>query len=521
MLTPLYNARENLKRLAEQNFSSTAFPFFNLWRIIMGILSWAASADRLSASVSDVADLFQVTPSAAYKNIRYAEEALANVGERSAEADDLIHVDKHLVDKTILTLALDAQAPIEGIMRALLRILGPRAARSKGYISQKLKEAGAFVKEHIDGKVDLSAIEQGAIDELYEGNDKPVFTCIDPDSTYIFGMEQHDDRKGGTWKSMLDGLKAQGLNLKVILSDAGSGLRKGSKDAFPDAAQQSDVFHVLKDLGGSVYRFKDTILAKLNVICTLEDRISRDRKHWTDKYKKMKQDLRKATKEMEPLYADYEEIGILYCWVRELVGFSGYTRSTVEKLIDDLLARMDDIASRDNAYNLRREIERFRSRLPSILTFLDRLFARFHEEAAKRCVPVEAFHILYQRHGTRCDSVAHKMLTQELEGLIGKEKLREIEKEHNRILGHIKRASSIVENVNGRIRVFMDIKRHMSGNFYCLLKAYLNHKKYHRSRIASRKGKSPIELLTGEHHMELIDLLEAKGFFDPYGITAA
>ena len=67
----------------------------------------------------------------------------------------------------------------------------------------------------------------------------------------------------------------------------------------------------------------------------------------------------------------------------------------------------------------------------------------------------------------------------------------------------------------------MDIKRHMSGNFYCLLKAYLNHKKYYRSRIASRKGKSPIELLTGKYHMELIDLLETMGFFDPHDIAAA
>ena len=61
------------------------------------------------------------------------------------------------------------------------------------------------------------------------------------------------------------------------------------------------------------------------------------------------------------------------------------------------------------------------------------------------------------------------------------------------------RASSIVENLNSRIRTYMNAKRYVSGYFFPLLQLYINTKKYRRSEVPERVGKSPLELLTGEH----------------------
>ena len=58
--------------------------------------------------------------------------------------DGCIIVRRKDIDKTILSLALDAHAPLEGIQRVLHYIYDGRASRSIGYISTLLNRAGAF-----------------------------------------------------------------------------------------------------------------------------------------------------------------------------------------------------------------------------------------------------------------------------------------------------------------------------------------------------------------------------------------
>ncbi len=71
----------------------------------------------------------------------------------------------------------------------------------------------------------------------------------------------------------------------------------------------------------------------------------------------------------------------------------------------------------------------------------------------------------------------------------------------------IKRTSSLVENLNGRLRPYMNLKRMVPEKFLTLLKVYFNTKKYRRSRKAERKGKSPLELLTGQKHKDFYDIV--------------
>ena len=79
--------------------------------------------------------------------------------------------------------------------------------------------------------------------------------------------------------------------------------------------------------------------------------------------------------------------------------------------------------------------------------------------------------------------------------------------EFSRILDHTKRASSLVENLNSRIRVYMNLKRMVPEKYFILLKVYFNTRKYHRSRVAERIGKSPLELMTGKEYPEFLGAL--------------
>lgn len=75
------------------------------------------------------------------------------------------------------------------------------------------------------------------------------------------------------------------------------------------------------------------------------------------------------------------------------------------------------------------------------------------------------------------------------------------------ILRTIVRCSSIVENINSQIRPYLLLKRTLKGKFLDLLQFYLNTRKYLNSRVVERKGKSPLELLTGKDYGNWLDIL--------------
>jgi cell division protein ZapA (FtsZ GTPase activity inhibitor) len=69
------------------------------------------------------------------------------------------------------------------------------------------------------------------------------------------------------------------------------------------------------------------------------------------------------------------------------------------------------------------------------------------------------------------------------------------------------RASSLVENLNSRLRNYFFLRRCLGENYLVLLQFFLNHRRYLRSEHPHRVGKSPTELLTGEPHGHWLELL--------------
>lgn len=71
-------------------------------------------------------------------------------------------------------------------------------------------------------------------------------------------------------------------------------------------------------------------------------------------------------------------------------------------------------------------------------------------------------------------------------------------------------SSSMVENVNSRLRRYFFLRRHLGDAYLSLLQFFLNHRVFMRSRRAERIGKTPKELLTGQaqaHWLELLGFL--------------
>jgi hypothetical protein len=76
-----------------------------------------------------------------------------------------------------------------------------------------------------------------------------------------------------------------------------------------------------------------------------------------------------------------------------------------------------------------------------------------------------------------------------------------------RAMADTPRSSSLVENLNSRLRTHFTLRRHLGGAYLELLRFFLNHRRFPRSRHAERQGKSPRELLTGQAHPHWLTLL--------------
>ena len=74
------------------------------------------------------------------------------------------------------------------------------------------------------------------------------------------------------------------------------------------------------------------------------------------------------------------------------------------------------------------------------------------------------------------------------------------------------RASSMVENLNSRLRNYFFLRRSLGDDYLSLLRFFLSSRCFIRSQVPERVGKSPKQLLTGETHPHWLELLGFERF---------
>jgi hypothetical protein len=74
------------------------------------------------------------------------------------------------------------------------------------------------------------------------------------------------------------------------------------------------------------------------------------------------------------------------------------------------------------------------------------------------------------------------------------------------------RASSVIENLNSRLRNHFFLRKQLGSGYLNLLQFYLNHHRFERSERAEREGKSPREVLSGQQHEHWLELLGYRRF---------
>ena len=415
------------------------------------------------------------------------------------ESVQMIELTPEFKKRLIISAALDCGAPMSGIQRVFETVLCTPV--SIGYISGVIAEASERAQKFDDG-LSLEGIRQGANDEIFQGS-TPILTGIDPESTYVYLLEEATNRTAETWEIYMEDCKDRGLELETSINDNGSGLLSGIPRVYPEIEIQSDTFHALYEMGKEVIKIERKAYACIKLENELQERSEGKRPG-----KNIKEKLEESRNKAKEAIETFDIINILFCWLKELLGFSGYSLQDASNLIEFILGEIEKNAA--GYPGLLKETEKTRKNLPRLLSFIGRLELEIDKRARELGIPLDAFRLLYRQMSYSPGFAQYERMNDELAKILPEQySALQIRSEYQKLLAGVKKASSLVENLNGRIRSYIDMKRVVPTRFFVLMKVYFNTCRYKRSRCKERIGKSPLELLTGKPQPEF---LEALGF---------
>lgn len=438
-----------------------------------------------------------------YRQAAKAGDALDEAFEPAPEDDGVLFnvpVTKRWLEQLALGLLLTCHSSYRGVTELLRGLFD--VEMSIGKVHNIVRSAVERARG-INVAQDLSGIRVGAHDEIFQAGN-PVLVGADVDSTYCYLLSPEEHRDGETWGVHLLDLAERGLDPDYTIADAGKGLRAGQKIAWPGTPCHGDVFHPLLESGRLAYYLENRASGAVSVREKLEGKMNRAKKHGRGHTFSKKLALaRKAEKEATALA---EDVRTLADWMREdVLSLAGPDLSTrrelFEFIVDELRAR--EPFSSHRIRPVRRALENQRDDLLAFAGVLDEELSKI---ARRLDVPQYLVHAVCELQGLDQTSPARWQREAEL-----RKKLRwrfdDVQRAVVEALANVPRASSIVENLNSRLRNYFFLRRNVGPEYLELLRFFLNHRIFLRSDRPERVGKSPAELLTGEKHPHWIELL--------------
>ena len=342
----------------------------------------------------------------------------------------------------------------------------------------------------------------------------PILVTVDAQSTAILKIQLASDRSAQTWKAHFDNLGDHLFHSIGMASDRGVGLMAGYQAACQDGLWVCDQFHEFHDLFQRCHQLERKAYGAIGK----EDEAAKkfvNAKSEANLQKRLEQ-YERAHQACEQAMARYDQLHLLLDLLRETLHLcSPWGRlRTVEGVRTELMLLLNLIQEIDE--------EMLPQLLQPIWAHLDDILVPFQQVASMHAellalIPqqiVDALvlawhheHLCYQSHGKSKHS--HQRESQYwldfAQGLLGDPFpwLRVLVFDN---LDSIVKASSLVEMVNSLIRPYLNsCKGYITQETLNLIMFYHNHRRYKSGR---RKGKAPIELLTGEAlQADWVDLL--------------
>jgi hypothetical protein len=438
-----------------------------------------------------------------YKQKETASTALDNAfseNQKDSEVLFYIPVTKAWLEQVVLALILICHSSYSGVVEFFRDILNRNI--SKGTVFNIVRKALQGATE-VNKAQDLSAIEVGAHDEIFQGG-KPVLVGCDVKSTYTYLLSLEEQRDADTWGTRLLELNDQGMKLDHTIADGGKGLRSGQKEAWPDVPCWGDTFHPLYDMGKLCSFLEKRAAATTEVVEKLEKKIAKAKKKGEGcKYSRR---LGHARKEMQTAVDLYRDTSTLAKWLeKDILSVAGpKTEVRIELLqfvVDELINRESKAPHRIRP--IRRLLENQREELLSFTVLLEidlqGLAYAYDVDIywIRKILSLQAISSYDNLYWERSDQLWKRL----------GDHFFDIQEGIKDLVESTVRASSIVENINSRLRNYFFLRKTLGQGYLELLQFFFNHRRFLRSVRSERVGSSPTELLTGQKHAHWLEIL--------------
>jgi len=463
----------------------------------------AIEAISKSRKVTDIARENTTSRKLVYQQRNVAEEALKKAFEPKEDPPLFyLPVTSQWLKQLILVLVLCCHSSYSGVIEFFRDLLDLPLAKSSIH---DLLQSVLGTATKINTQQELSAVRVGAHDEIFQGS-KPVLVGVDADSTYCYLLSEEESRDATTWGVRL--LERATLHPDYTVADFGKGLRAGQREAWPDIPCHGDLFHVLLDFQKVLTFCEHRAYRAIQIEWKLERKMSQaKRKKKGQKYGRCLGHARATAKQDIALFDD---LSTLMNWLHhDILALGGEDRSTRNELFDFVVAELKERESSCHRIKpIRAVLENQRE---ALLAFVDKLDRKISELADTHGVEVYWVRELFKLQEIPQEDPSYWRKAGRLIEHLG-HRYHELEQALLLLKRETVRASSVIENLNSRLRNYFFLRKHLSAAYLQLLQFYLNHRRYMRSRKPERVGKSPKELLTKEEHPHWLELLGFKPF---------
>lgn len=474
-------------------------------RLTLGV--HALAGDR---TVTDLADEFDVSRKFVYQQSAKAQDALEEAFAAPAVAEDqvLFHlpVTKAWLRQATLGLTLICHSSFRGVQEFWRDLLDYKM--SIGTVHNIVRDGVAKARPHNLGQ-NLANIFNAALDELFQSR-RPVLVGADVASTYCFLLSLENQRDAETWGVRLLELQERGFAPRFTIADFGTAIRAGQKLALLGIPCRGDVFHVLQEITPLVTYLENRAYDAVAVQHKLQHKKtkmrSQARRHQTRQLQALARKAHLAAQAEVKAVALADDVALLARWLHyDIFAISGLPYADRCALFDFILA---ELSAREPLCPHRigpvcTLLKNHRDELLAFALQLDQdlanLAAEFHVPATtvRELLDLET---LDERQPRRWQQEAAL-----------REKLRacfhHLSQAVHDVARHAVRASSVIENINSRLRPYFFLRRQLGPDYLVLLQFFLNHRRYLRSEHPERVDQSPAELLTGKSHPHWLEML--------------
>jgi hypothetical protein len=459
--------------------------------------------------ISHVADHYGVSRKFVYQQKEKALEGIAQAFSKptSGNAEKVlfyIPVTKQWLCQVVLALIFICRASYQGVIEFFRDILD--SSVSKGTIHNIIHQHLEIAKK-INEQQDLSNVQEGLHDEIYQAGDPVLVGCC-ARSTYCYLLSLVESCDANSWGvHLLDLKEKQGLTPDLTVIDGGKAARCGQKEAWPDVPAHGDTFHALKPFLELVAYLENRALDALKIVDDLNQKVNGRRGKWKDIDNRMPlyEKLLKAENVSEVALTLASDVRILYRGLKNdilaLVGPSYTVR------LELLTFVIEELHTREGLHHKITPIRTYlENHKDNLLEFMHIMEARFYAIAQTSEISLAYVLAVYELQGLPSSSQKRWQRQAELQRDLGA-KFYLIESLVNEVLKNTRRANSLVENVNSRLRTYFTLRRELGNEYLHFLQFFLNHRRFMRSECEERIGKSPAELLIGMQHNHWLEML--------------